>query len=100
MKPIVIYLDKHDDEIKLSRKEFEDYINKAYDQGYASGYADGRKYNYYPWWNGMTYTNANVTNATPTITIGDKPGYNPNDYTITCDAHNDIGVTYSKNEKT
>ena len=48
----------------------------------------------------MTYTNANVTNATPTITIGDKPGYNPNDYTITCDAHNDIGVTYSKNEKT
>jgi len=31
MKPIVIYLDKHDDEIKLSRKEFEEYINKAYD---------------------------------------------------------------------
>lgn len=49
MKPIVIYLDKHDDEIKLTRKEFEEYINKAYDQGYACGYAEGKKY--YPWWN-------------------------------------------------
>lgn len=67
MKPIVIYLDKHDDEIKLTRKEFEEYINKAYDQGYACGYAEGKKY--YPWWGngGITYTQ---TNAPREITYG------------------------------
>lgn len=61
MKPIVIYLDKHDDEIKLTRKEFEEYINKAYDQGYACGYAEGKKY--YPWWN---YT-GNTIRSTSTM---------------------------------
>ena len=61
MKPIVIYLDKHDDEIKLTRKEFEEYINKAYDQGYACGYAEGKKY--YPWWN---YT-GNTIQSTSTM---------------------------------
>lgn len=82
MKPIVIYLDKHDDEIKLTRKEFEEYINKAYDQGYACGYAEGKKY--YPWWGngGITYTS---TNAPQEITYGTstptpKPGIK-----ITCD---------------
>ena len=60
MKPIVIYLDKHDDEIKLTKKEFEEYINKAYDQGYACGYAEGKKY--YPWWGngGITCTGDNI----------------------------------------
>ena len=61
MKPLVIYLDKHDDEIKLTRKEFEEYINKAYDQGYACGYAEGKKY--YPWWN---YT-GNTIQSTSTM---------------------------------
>lgn len=82
MKPIVIYLDKHDDEIKLTRKEFEEYINKAYDQGYACGYAEGKKY--YPWWgnSGITYTS---TNAPREITYGTgiptpEPGIK-----ITCD---------------
>lgn len=82
MKPIVIYLDKHDDEIKLTRKEFEEYINKAYDQGYACGYAEGKKY--YPWWGngGITYTS---TNAPREITYGTGKEYNP-DYTkVTCD---------------
>lgn len=80
MKPIVIYLDKHDDEIKLSRKEFEEYINKAYDQGYACGYAEGKKY--YPWWNGgITYTSTNP--RTLDIKYTGKE-YNP-DYTqVTC----------------
>ena len=81
MKPIVIYLDKHDDEIKLTRKEFEEYINKAYDQGYACGYAEGKKY--YPWWGngGITYTQ---TNAPREITYGTGKEYNP-DYTkVTC----------------
>ena len=82
MKPIVIYLDKHDDEIKLTRKEFEEYINKAYDQGYACGYAEGKKY--YPWWgnSGITYTQ---TNAPKEVLYGTGKEYNP-DYTqITCD---------------
>lgn len=82
MKPIVIYLDKHDDEIKLTRKEFEEYINKAYDQGYACGYAEGKKY--YPWWGngGITYTQ---TNAPKEVFYGTGKEYNP-DYTqITCD---------------
>lgn len=59
MKPIVIYLDKHDDEIKLTRKEFEEYINKAYDQGYACGYAEGKKY--YPYWFGNDITTTTIS---------------------------------------
>ena len=81
MKPIVIYLDKHDDEIKLTRKEFEEYINKAYDQGYACGYAEGKKY--YPWWGngGITYTGTSPLDIKYT-----GKEYNP-DYTqITCDS--------------
>ena len=84
MKPIVIYLDKHNDEIKLTRKEFEEYINKAYDQGYACGYAEGKKY--YPWWN----CNGNTITTSPmpqpkevyygTGTPTPEPGI-----TITCD---------------
>lgn len=82
MKPIVIYLDKHDDEIKLTRKEFEEYINKAYDQGYACGYAEGKKY--YPWWGngGITCTGDNIRPLDIRYTGKE---YNP-DYTqITCD---------------
>lgn len=83
MKPIVIYLDKHDDEIKLTRKEFEEYINKAYDQGYACGYAEGKKY--YPWRGNGTIT---ATNTIPqpkeflygTSTPTPEPGIK-----ITCD---------------
>ncbi len=83
MKPIVIYLDKHDDEIKLTRKEFEEYINKAYDQGYACGYAEGKKY--YPWWqyNGNTIT----TNTFPQpkeVYYGTGKEYNPNRTEVTC----------------
>lgn len=83
MKPIIIYLDKHDDEIKLSRKEFEEYINKAYDQGYAYGYTEGKKY--YPWWNGgITYTS-----STQPLDIKYTGKENNPDYTqITCKSYN------------
>ena len=84
MKPIVIYLDKHDDEIKLTRKEFEEYINKAYDQGYACGYAEGKKY--YPWWN---YTGNTITTTSPKIIYTDKE-YNPNYNQVTCKTVNSI----------
>ena len=82
MKPIVIYLDKHDDEIKLTQKEFEEYINKAYDQGYACGYAEGKKY--YPWWGNGTITTTNIPQPKEVL-YGTGKEYNP-DYTqITCD---------------
>ena len=90
MKPIVIYLDKHDDEIKLTKKEFEEYINKAYDQGYASGYAEGKQY--YPWWGngGITYTGGNTRPLDIKYTGKE---YNT-DYTqITCDV--DINIVSS-----
>lgn len=94
MKPIVIYLDKHDDEIKLTRKEFEEYINKAYDQGYACGYAEGKKYSLYPWWgNGTTITTNDYAKPLEIKYTGKE--YNP-DYTeIICNnskTHNAIGV--------
>ena len=94
MKPIVIYLDKHDDEIKLTQKEFEEYINKAYDQGYACGYAEGKKYSPYPWWgNGTTITTNDYAKPLEIKYTGKE--YNP-DYTeITCnngEANNVIGV--------
>lgn len=83
MKPIVIYLDKHDDEIKLTKKEFEEYINKAYDQGYACGYAEGKKY--YPWWGngGITYTSTNVPRDITFNTSTGTPPLEP-DTRITC----------------
>ena len=93
MKPIIIYLDKNEDEVKLTRKEFEEYINRAYkagyDSGYDSGYVDGKKY--YPWWN---YTNT-ISSTTPqpldiryTTTTPTNP--NPNPTIVTCEAHNSI----------
>ena len=91
MKPIVIYLDKHDDEIKLTRKEFEEYINKAYDQGYACGYAEGKK-----WWyniNTITSTNTGIRSQPLDIKYTGRE-YNPNYTEITCDsgeAQNTIG---------
>lgn len=87
MKPIVIYLDKHDDEIKLTKKEFEEYINKAYDQGYACGYTEGKKY--YPWWGngGITYTSTNA----PREIYGTGKEYNPDHTQITCDTYKNLG---------
>ena len=83
MKPIVIYLDKHDDEIKLSRKEFEEYINKAYDQGYACGYAEGKKYS--PWWYGNSTITATNVRQPLDIKYTSKE-YNPNYTEITCNS--------------
>ena len=59
MKPLIIYIDSERDEIKLSRKEFEKFIQDAYQQGYDSGYAEGKKY--YPWWN---YNGNTITTTT------------------------------------
>lgn len=77
MKPIIIYLDKHDNEIKLTKKEFEEYMNKAYDHGYACGYAEGKKY--FPLW----YGNTGISNQPLDIKYTDKE-YNPDYIKITC----------------
>ena len=86
MKPIVIYLDKRDNEVRLTRKEFEDYLNKAYDQGYNCGLADGRK-NYW-WWPTYYTTTAtdtgHVGNWTPDITTAPNTPLTPDWYKITC----------------
>lgn len=91
MKPIVIYVDKQKNNITLTREEFEDFINKAYEQGYSCGYVEGKK-NY---WSPYIYT-GNDSNTPLTI--------NPNpispftyDTQITCEAHNDIGETKCEN---
>ena len=88
MKPIVIYLDKHDDEIKLTKKEFEEYINKAYDQGYACGYAEGKKY--YPQWGngGLVYTGSYPQPLDIRYTGKE---YNPDHTQITCDTYKNLG---------
>ena len=84
MKPIIIYLDKHNAEIKLTKKEFEEYINKAYDQGYAYGYSEGKKY--YPWWyNNNTITSTGIHNMPLDIKYTGKE-YNPNYQDITCNS--------------
>ena len=96
MKPIVIYLDKHDDEIKLTRKEFEEYINKAYDQGYACGYAEGKKY--YPWWYGGNTITTNTIPQPLDIKYTGKE-YNP-DYTqITCNTDSNIFSCVGQKQK-
>ena len=90
MKPIVIYADKSD-KITLTKKEFEKYVNDAYDAGYYEGYASGQRSYVSPWW----------TNTQPTITTpntqplkitwdSDHTDYTPH---ITCDALNDISNT-------
>lgn len=87
MKPIVIYLDKNEDEVKLTRKEFEEYIDRAYRAGYDSGYADGKKY--YPWWSGGTISTSN--NPQPLdIRYTTATLINPDSMKITCEAHNSV----------
>lgn len=38
MKPIIIYQDKSNNKISLTKKEFEDYIQQAFSEGYNAGY--------------------------------------------------------------
>lgn len=73
MKPLVIYVNKSNDKIILSQKEFEKYLLEAYEQGLTDG-----KMSYYSvpvaTWNGSTATE-------------------PFKYEtqITCEAHNSVG---------
>ena len=88
MKPIVIYLDKNEDEVKLTRKEFEEYIDRAYKAGYDSGYADGKKY--YPWWNTSQVISSNSPQPLDIRYTTTTPIY-PKPTIVTCEAHNSVG---------
>ena len=82
MKPIVIYPKDNGDKITLTKKEFEEYLNQAYNAGHSDGYAAGKTFN---WRSTPITTQPNITwtNTTPNTT--------PNvPYTITCEAHNDL----------
>ena len=73
MKPIIIYLDKSEI-IKLTKKEFEQYIKDAYDQGYSSGYAEGKKNYWSPWWyNNDPVLTTNTTGNPPIINSPSTP---------------------------
>ena len=84
MKPIVIYPKNDGDKVTLNKKDFEEYLQQAYDAGYSDGHAAGRATT--NWWNTpITYPTTN-----PTITWTTEPNDVPNPYKITCDAHNDM----------
>ena len=82
MKPIIIYTGQKD-EVKLTKKEFEEYINEAYDQGYKNGYSEGIKYGPYKVYTTPYYNTFDTITTTPTS--------DPFKYThITCEAHNAV----------
>lgn len=80
MRPLVIYLTK-DNKINLTTKQFEDYLEQAYQAGYSDGYAAGKA---------ILQLN-DVTTAPYTTTPRWTVPTAPNPYEITCEAHNDIG---------
>lgn len=86
MKPIVIYVDKQKNNITLTREEFEDFITKAYEQGYSCGYADGKKSYWSPY---ITCTSSNSTTPIPPTTVKTTP--------FTYEIHSNIGETKCAN---
>lgn len=105
MKPLIIYVKDERDEIRLSRKQFEKFIQDAYQQGYDNGYAEGQKRYYWPYWtNSGTITTTTSKPQPPYITY--TTGTDPNTYVntitgqnyngqisldLTGEAHNTIG---------
>ena len=77
MKPIVIYPKQlKEDQIVLTKKEFEKYLKDAYD----SGYEDGRKVYWTPYYYPTTVTTPSITWTSDKTT----PDY---DWTkVTCNA--------------
>lgn len=86
MKPIVIYVDKQKNNITLTREEFEDFITKAYEQGYSCGYADGKKSYWSPY---ITCTSSNSTTPIPPTMSKTTP--------FTYGTHTNIGETKCAN---
>ena len=108
MKPIVIYIGKSD-EIKLTKEEFEKYLNEAYTAGYDAGYANAyRPYVSYPWWERTNITTPNTqplkitwdsdhTDYTPHITCNGKGEDTLLSHPyVTCDGANDISYNTTR----
>lgn len=91
MKPFVVYINENTDKIALTKKEFEQFLKEAYDQGYNDGYSKGLASYRSNWWSNpsITYCGNKETN---TITT---PGYDPNQIQITCE--NDHACSASNN---
>ena len=90
MKPIVIYLKNSNDEVKMTKKEFEQYINDAYKHGYDSGYAEGIRRP--SWWPYYTSTITNAGNPITTLRTDGTSKESPFTYTtVTCEATNAVG---------
>lgn len=83
MKPFVIYIEPNkNDKLTLTKEEFEQYIQDAYDRGYA----DGKLVN-----SGITITPTPSTPATPYTPWYTTP--------VTCDGLHPktVGLTTNKN---
>lgn len=68
MKPVIIYVKSENERLQLSKEEFEQYLNNAYNQGFE----DGKR--------SSTYLNIPYIDPKPPISFGDGPYYT----TITC----------------
>lgn len=82
MKPIVVYINENNDKISLTKKEFENFLKEAYDQGYSEGYSKGMSYNYSGWWRQqptITYTTGTPTINRDTITCNSNLNISTND---------------------
>ena len=88
MKPFVVYINENTDKIALTKKEFEDFLREAYDQGYNDGYNKGISSNHSNWWSSPNITYLGNKEINPAITT--TPGDIPNPIQITCEAHNSV----------
>lgn len=88
MKPFVVYINENTDKISLSKKEFEQFLREAYDQGYSDGYSKGISSNHSNWWNSPTITYRGNEEINREITT--SPNHEPNQIQITCEAHNTV----------
>jgi hypothetical protein len=85
MKPIVVYINENSDKISLTKKEFENFLKEAYDQGHNEGYSKGMSYNHSSWWRQqpmITYTTGN-----PAI---NKDAITCNSNIVTNDTHRNL----------
>ena len=115
MKPIIIYQDSSKSKISLTKKEFEDYMQQSYTEGYNAGFNHASKLYYtpittpnYPYWYNTSTSDPfpNHTEVTctgtdaswlthPTVTAAEVP---PCTLT-TADTTEKIKIKYKENHK-
>ena len=80
MRPLIITLTK-DDEVRISLKDFRQYLNEAYDAGYSDGTKASNFYQYpyrtdFNWLNGYKNGEVYFTNTVECSTDGGKTNEN------------------------